>query len=403
MTPTLRTSLRLLALLAAALPLLSVAAPSGKAARESSPLVWPAPPDTARIRWAGAFDRAKAAAPSFGERLRRLLTGGSTSSALRLVRPTDVYAEDSARVYVTDAAQASVFVMDRSGRTLRSLALPGATGPARPLGIGGDGRGHLYVTDPPGRRVVVMTRDGAFVRAFGGRGVLLNPVDVAVDTAANVAWVADSHLHQILAFDAQGRVVHRLGLQHGDANAKPVEAEDPKTAADRSIAEVHRAAAGSRDVRENRGGGEGEFLYPCGVAVAADGRLYVCDGLNARVQVFERDGRFVRSFGRLGDVPGAFARPKGIALDQSGNVYVVDAAFNNVQLFDAQGRLLLAFGQFGNGPGQLWLPLGLWVDRHDRIYVADRYNGRVQEFAKLGGGPSAGSASGNAAGARRTR
>ena len=84
------------------------------------------------------------------------------------------------------------------------------------------------------------------------------------------------------------------------------------------------------------------------VAVAGDGTVYVCDGLNARVQAFGRDGVFLRAFGQLGDAPGSFARPKGVALDRAGHVYVVDAAFNNVQIFEPDGRLLLAFGSIGS-------------------------------------------------------
>ncbi len=381
------------------------AALSAGAARapEAPLLVWPPPPDSARIRWAGAFDHGEGARAGVFESLKRFVTGAGPRAEERLVRPTDVYAEDSAYVYVTDAAQGRILVRDRNRRALRTLAVPAGAAPARPMGIGGDGRGRIYVTDPPNRRVVVLERDGRFVRAFGGRGVLLNPVDVAVDTAAGLAWVADSHLHQVLAFDSEGRCVRALGLANGDANAKPVEHETPETPEERSLAEVHRAAAGSRDVRENRGAGPGEFLFPCGVAVAADGTLFVSDGLNGRVQVFARDGAFRREFGHLGDVPGTFARPKGISLDRDGNAYVVDAAFNNVQMFDPEGRLLLAFGAFGSGPGELWLPLGVWVDRDDRIYVADRYNGRVQEFTRLGAGARPVSGADRGAGARESR
>lgn len=345
-------------------------------------LVWPAPPDTARIRWAGELKRGSGnERGGFFGALRRLLTGGPSTADLRLVRPTDVYAEDSSRVYVTDAAQSRVFVFERDRNTLRSLPIEGAGAPSKPMGITGDGRGLLYLSDPAGRRVVVVDRAGRFVRALGGRGVLVNPVDVAVDTSGHLVWVVDSWLHQVLAFDEQGSVVRTLGLRHGDARSKSVEGEAVGGAAQRSLDDVHRSQGGSRDVRENRGGGPGEFLYPCGAAVSAGGELFVCDGLNARVQVFGRDGAFRRSFGQLGDTPGSFARPKGIALDPHGNVFVVDAAFNNVQVFDPDGRLLLAFGQFGSGPGQLWLPMGLWIDRAGHIYVADRYNARVETFA----------------------
>lgn len=360
-----------------------------RAAVPGERIFWPPPPDTARVRYVGELRRQESRGGGLGGAIRRLFTGGTPANAVQLVRPTDIYAEDSSCVYVTDAAQSRVFVLDRAGRSMRSLPIEGAGAPAKPMGITGDSRGRLYVTDPPGRRVVVIDREGHFLRAFGGRGVLLNPVDVAIDTTTGIAWVADAYLHQVLAFDSTGALVRTLGRTDGDANAKVAEAEPPSGAAERSLADVHRSAAGSRDVRENRGGEAGEFLYPCGVAVAADGRLFVSDGLNDRVQVFDRGGEFVRSFGQMGDTPGSFARPKGIALDPLGNVYVVDAAFNNVQVFDPAGRLLLAFGQLGTGPGQLYLPLGLWIDREGRIYVADRYNARVQMFATVNPGEPA--------------
>jgi DNA-binding beta-propeller fold protein YncE len=395
-TPHTRVARRSLAMLTACALLAAFGAARAHAKRpDAAPpaLVWPGPPDTARVRWAGELQRGTAAeSGNFALTLRRLFTGGSATPDAQLVRPTDVYAEDSTRVYVTDAAQSRVFVLERGQHAMRALPIEGAGAPSKPMGITGDGRGLLYVTDPPGRRVVVIDRAGHFVRAFGGRGVLLNPVDVAVDTSAHLAWVVDSWLHQVLAFDERGNCVRTLGLKHGDAHSKSVEQEPHGTAAERSLSDVHRSQAGSRDVRENRGGGPGEFLYPCGVAVSAAGDLFVSDGLNARVQVFGRDGAFRRTFGHLGDGPGAFARPKGIALDPRGNVYVVDAAFNNVQIFDPEGRLLLAFGQFGSGPGQLRLPLGLWIDRLGTIYVADRYNARVETFAIF-----------DAAGAQHTR
>ena len=138
-----------------------------------------------------------------------------------------------------------------------------------------------------------------------------------------------------------------------------------------------------RDLVENRGSKPGELRYPGFVAVGRDGTVYVSDGMNFRVQMFDRAGRTAGQFGRLGDGPGSFARPKGLGVDSEGHVYVVDAAFNNVQVFDRGGRLLLAFGAMGRGDGQLWLPLGMYVDAHDRIYVCDRFNNRVQVYQYL--------------------
>jgi DNA-binding beta-propeller fold protein YncE len=97
------------------------------------------------------------------------------------------------------------------------------------------------------------------------------------------------------------------------------------------------------------------------------------------VQVFDRKGNPLASFGRLGDAPGDFDKPKGIAVDSGGHIYVVEGLNDLVQIFDADGRLLLAFGGSGNGPGQLWLPSGIAIV-NDIIYVADAANRRVQMF-----------------------
>lgn len=143
------------------------------------------------------------------------------------------------------------------------------------------------------------------------------------------------------------------------------------------------ASSESSDLVENRGVGEGEFRYPAFVATGPDGRVYVSDGMNFRIQAFGPQGDFLFQFGRHGDTPGSFARPKGLAVDSEGHVYVVDAAFNNVQIFDNEGRLLMAFAGIGGGDGTLWMPLGITIDPQDRIMVADRFNDRLQVYQYL--------------------
>jgi hypothetical protein len=93
-----------------------------------------------------------------------------------------------------------------------------------------------------------------------------------------------------------------------------------------------------------RGSGPGEFNLPRDLAIGTDGRLYVVDGGNFRVVVFDRDGRYLQSFGSVGKQYGQFARPKEVAIDRDGNVYVVDTAFGNFQIFNPEGELLLFVG-----------------------------------------------------------
>jgi DNA-binding beta-propeller fold protein YncE len=121
--------------------------------------------------------------------------------------------------------------------------------------------------------------------------------------------------------------------------------------------------------------------------VGPDGKVYVSDTMNCRVQVFDRELGWLRSFGSLGVTPGQFRRPKGIAVDRDNVVYVVDSDFNNFQMFDDKGRPLLAVGQYGPRPGQMILPAGIAVGREQRrVYVTEQVSRRVQVFERVGPG-----------------
>ena len=135
----------------------------------------------------------------------------------------------------------------------------------------------------------------------------------------------------------------------------------------------------SSDLFGSQGTAAGQFNYPTNVARGGDGRIYVTDSMNFRVQVFDPDGQFLSMFGHLGDGSGDFNRPKGVSVDSEGHVYVVEGLNDVVQIFDGDGRLLLDFGESGKGPGQFWLPSGIAIV-NDIVYVADAANRRVQLF-----------------------
>ena len=106
---------------------------------------------------------------------------------------------------------------------------------------------------------------------------------------------------------------------------------------------------------------------------------------NFRIQVFDRDGKFVKAFGSVGRQPGNFARPREIAIDREGRVYVSDAAFGNMQIFDADGQLLMHIGERSerDQPARYMLPSGLAVDGDGRIYLADEFFRRVDVFRPI--------------------
>ena len=107
-----------------------------------------------------------------------------------------------------------------------------------------------------------------------------------------------------------------------------------------------------------------------------------CD--NHRVQVFTRDGNFLRSFGSYGDKQGEFHDPTGIALDKNNNIIVVESNNHRIQLLSEQGEYLRQFGDEGNLDHQLDTPRGLSVDNEGNIVVADRYNKSIKIFSKGG-------------------
>jgi sugar lactone lactonase YvrE len=117
---------------------------------------------------------------------------------------------------------------------------------------------------------------------------------------------------------------------------------------------------------------EARLYAPVNLAVDAQRRLYVTDIGAFRVQQYDPDGKFLRSFGRLGDSPGEFARPKGVAVDREGRVYVVDAAAQLVQIFDAEGKLLLFFGEPEGSPVGLNLPAKVAID-YDHVGLFREY------------------------------
>lgn len=123
-----------------------------------------------------------------------------------------------------------------------------------------------------------------------------------------------------------------------------------------------------------------------GIEVGPDGAIYVADTWNHRVLKFV-DGRQVLVIGGYGVPPspteglGSFWGPRDVALDEAGNIYVADTGNKRIQMFDPAGQPLRAFGGPGLQPGQLDEPTSIAYDRATRtFYVADSWNFRIQAF-----------------------
>ncbi len=265
-----------------------------------------------------------------------------------LQRPVAVFA-DAFRVYVTDghvgspSQAARVFIFDRGERRLTIL---GDGAPAAdavkvlaPSGIAVDAAGVLFVADAQLGRVFGYDRNGALLMEFGKRGEFGSPTGLAIDRDRNLLYVADSHARLVKVFTTAGTPVVEIG-------ASP----------DKRLA---GAAA---------------------VALDGAGQVYVLDDRSRQVQVYDREGAYLRGFSIAAERPAAPLRPRSIAVDSAGRVYVTDSIMNVIMIFDGNGRLITTWGRSGALAGDFLTPLGIFIDRNDTIYVVDQSNSRVQVF-----------------------
>ena len=138
-----------------------------------------------------------------------------------------------------------------------------------------------------------------------------------------------------------------------------------------------------------------EFVWPAGIALAADGRLFVTDEFRHQVVIFPTDvvysypdfnpdGERIGEWGERGAAPGQLDAPSGIAFDANDDVYVVDTGNNRIQKFSKDGEYRMGWGVAGAGTGEFDKPWGIAIDAQGAVYVADWGNDRVQKFSSDG-------------------
>ena len=193
-----------------------------------------------------------------------------------------------------------------------------------------------------GKKVTVFDREGEKVRTITSEKVSL-PVGVAVDKDDNI-YVSDYDNSSILKFSNEGNLMKVVG---------------------------------------RKGSQPGEFSELGSIKVI-NGKLYVCDRGNYRVQILNTELEYVDSFGCYGDGDGQFNRPIDIAQDRAGNLYVTDSRNNRVQVFDRKGQFLSTFSKKGAASEQLNLPYGISVSSDQFVYVCDNKNKCVSVFKTSG-------------------
>jgi DNA-binding beta-propeller fold protein YncE len=144
-----------------------------------------------------------------------------------------------------------------------------------------------------------------------------------------------------------------------------------------------------RDGRFLRGWRTPEFNVdgPSGLTVDRLGRLLVADTHFYRVLVYSLGGELLFQVGDgvQGTTPGRFGYPTDVVIDRAGNFYVSDYGENDrIQVFSPEGKWLRQWGGHGREPGEFLRPRALAFDDQERLYVADSCNHRIQVFDTRG-------------------
>ncbi len=187
--------------------------------------------------------------------------------------------------------------------------------------------------------VLLFDTDGNVLHSFGS-GLISWPHGIFVEPDGSV-WVTDASVgaaedyglgHSVMKFTPEGELLMTLGT--------PGTPGDPP-----------------------------EYLNrPSDVLVAPNGEIYVVDqhgsGGENRIIKYAADGTYMETWGETGYGPGQLHDPHALAMDSQGRLFVADRSNSRIQLFDQEGNFLEWWTQFGR-------PSGLYIDENDVLYVAD--------------------------------
>jgi sugar lactone lactonase YvrE len=272
-------------------------------------------------------------------------------------------------------------------RTVNSWAMPaeGVKIPT-PRAVHVGLKQEIFVLDNAGR-VLVYDAEGKLLRQWWMPEYSVGKPEKICQFRDGRLAVADTHYHRVLFFDDQGNELARrgsLGRGPGEYIYPVAVVEDDKenyyVCEYGSNDRVQKFSADGTFLLQFGGFGtnKGEFQRPSGI-VWIEGKVYVVDAFNSRIQVFSDAGEFLDVLADGVDSAG-LNYPYDICVNPAGELIVAEYGAGRVSKFDLSGKLLGRYGSIGTDEGQFATPWGISVDRQSRVYVADTGNRRIVEL-----------------------
>ena len=277
-----------------------------------------------------------------------------------------------------------------------------------PHGIAIAPDGTLYIADTNNNRIQHISADGRFLNSWGSfsdvtagntpMGTFNQPWAVAVSPEGDFIYVADTWNHRIQKFTASGTPVAMWGTPLYDpTSTDPFGIWGPRGIAVDAQGRVFVADTGNKRIVVYDADGNfimqigsegldiGQFEEPVGLAFDHRGYLYVADTWNQRVQVFapSEDGSTYSPLDQW-DIAGWYGESLDnkpyIAADDQGHIFITDPEAFRVIEFSANGAFVRTWGEYGIGAGNFGLAASIAVDSYGHVWVSDAANNRVMRF-----------------------
>jgi streptogramin lyase len=261
-------------------------------------------------------------------------------------------------------------------------------------GVAFNSKGHIFVIHRGPMSVMEFDPDGTFIRGFGD-GLFERAHGLRIDPEDNI-WATDVASNLAYKFDPDGRLQMVLGVKGHSGEWHPFGhlrlLHEPNEAVvgpsgDIFVLQGHGKAESlvlkfDRDGNfikswGGKGNGPGQFDLPHSLVFDAQGLLYIADRNNARIQVFDADGNYIRE----SQHPGT---PCGLFMGADQHIWLAHGHAGQIMKLDLNGKVVGAMADAGTGkiPGKYGEAHYIAVSPRDEVFVADTLNWRVQNYVR---------------------